>query len=60
MTLDSAAHGSFTIKTLAFPEWWMLAPLPVCFALLAIEFAFRFCRLMAGPRGRRTEATSVG
>jgi len=60
MTIDSAMLGSITIKNLVFPEWWLLAPLPLCFALLAIEFAFRFERLIRGPRNRRVEATSVG
>src|SRR3954465_6455623 len=35
MTLDSAMLGSTTIKNLVFPEWWLLWPLPGCFALLA-------------------------
>ena len=60
MTMQSARLGSLTIKNLVFPEWWLLAPLPVCFALLAIEFAMRFHRLMGAPRTRRHEATSVG
>ena len=60
MTLDSAMLGSITIKNLVFPEWWLLWPLPVCFALLAIEFAFRFGRLIRSEPGRRIEATSVG
>jgi TRAP-type C4-dicarboxylate transport system permease small subunit len=60
MTLQSARLSSLTIKNLVFPEWWLLAPLPVCFALLAIEFFFRFHRLIGGPRARRLEATSVG
>ena len=60
MTLQSARLGSLTIKNLVFPEWWLLAPLPVCFALLALEFVFRFHRLMGAPRTRRIEATSVG
>ena len=60
MTIDSAVLGSITIKNLVFPEWWLLWPLPVCFALLALEFAFRFDRLIHGARGRRVEATSVG
>jgi TRAP-type C4-dicarboxylate transport system permease small subunit len=60
MTIESAALGSITIKNLVFPEWWLLWPLPACFALLAAEFAFRFDRLMRGPPGRRAEATSVG
>jgi TRAP-type C4-dicarboxylate transport system permease small subunit len=60
MTLDSAMLGSTTIKNLVFPEWWLLWPLPACFALLAIEFVFRFARLIRGEPGRRVEATSVG
>jgi TRAP-type transport system small permease protein len=60
MTFESAMLGSYTIKTLAFPEWWLLWPLPFCFALVAVEFVFRFDRLMRGPRGRRLDATSVG
>ena len=59
MTIDSAVLGSITIKNLVFPEWWLLWPLPVCFALLAAEFAFRFDRLIHSEPGRRVEATSV-
>jgi TRAP-type C4-dicarboxylate transport system permease small subunit len=59
MTLDSAVLGSITIKNLVFPEWWLLWPLPVCFALLAAEFSFRFNRLIHSEPGRRVEATSV-
>jgi TRAP-type C4-dicarboxylate transport system permease small subunit len=60
MTLQSAQLSSITIKNLVFPEWWLLWPLPLCFALLALEFVFRFHRLMGAPRERRREATSVG
>jgi TRAP-type C4-dicarboxylate transport system permease small subunit len=60
MTVDSALLDSITIKNLMFPEWWLLWPLPLCFALLAVEFVFRFDRLMKAPPGRRVEATSVG
>jgi TRAP-type C4-dicarboxylate transport system permease small subunit len=60
MTIDSAVLGSITIKNLVFPEWWLLWPMPACFALLAVEFAFRFDRLIRGEPGRRIEATSVG
>jgi TRAP-type C4-dicarboxylate transport system permease small subunit len=60
MTLQSARLGSLTIKNLVFPEWWLLAPLPACFALLALEFVFRLHRLAGAPRTRRLEATSVG
>jgi len=60
MAFDSARLGAITIKNLVFPEWWLLAPLPITFALLAIEFVFRLHRLLTGERGRRLEATSVG
>jgi TRAP-type C4-dicarboxylate transport system permease small subunit len=60
MTVQSARLGSLTIKNLVFPEWWLLAPLPLCFALLVLEFVMRFHRLMGAPRTRRVEATSVG
>jgi len=33
MTCESWRLGSITIKNLIFPEWWLLAPLPVTFAL---------------------------
>ena len=60
MTVQSARLASLTIKNLVVPEWWLLWPLPACFALLALEFVFRFHRLMGAPRTRRIEATSVG
>lgn len=59
MMMDSAMLGSLTIKNLVFPEWWLLAPLPLIFALVAVEFVFRFDRLRHGEHGKRTEATSV-
>lgn len=42
---SSARQGSLVIKSVVFPEWWLYAPVPVCFALLAIEFVRR---LVAG------------
>jgi TRAP-type transport system small permease protein len=51
--------GSMTIKTLVTPEWWMLAPLPAAFALLAIEVLFRMQRLYTGERGPRDDAVSA-
>jgi TRAP-type C4-dicarboxylate transport system permease small subunit len=58
MTYDAWRIGSITIKNLVFPEWWLLAPLPVTFVLLAVEFVFRFRRLLRS-RTPREEATSV-
>jgi TRAP-type transport system small permease protein len=59
MSYDSWRLGAITIKNLVFAEWWLLAPLPATFVLLAIEFIFRFDRLLRGERARRIEATSV-
>ena len=58
MTFEAWRNGSITIKNLVFPEWWLLAPLPLTFLLLAIEFIFRFRRLLQ-RRDRREEATSL-
>jgi TRAP-type C4-dicarboxylate transport system permease small subunit len=59
MTVDSWRLGAITIKNLVFPEWGLLALLPATFALLSVEFVFRFDRLLKGGRARRIEATSV-
>ena len=41
LIMDSARLGSMVVKTLAIPEWWQYALVPVSFTLLAIEFARR-------------------
>jgi TRAP-type C4-dicarboxylate transport system permease small subunit len=51
--------GSVSIKTLVLPEWWLLAPMPVAFALLAIEFGFRLQRLAVAERRPRDDAVSA-
>ena len=53
MTIDSAVLGSITIKNLVFPEWWLLWPLPLCFALLAarIRLPLRPAACTASPAG---------
>ncbi|HWP26710.1 MAG TPA: TRAP transporter small permease subunit [Xanthobacteraceae bacterium] len=51
--------GAVTIKTLVTPEWWLLAPLPVAFLLVAIEFLFRMRRLARSEPAPRTDAVSV-
>ena len=58
--LASARAGSMSIKTLVTPEWWLLAQLPVAFALLALEMTFRMRRLLQGPRAPRDDAVSAG
>ena len=52
--------GSMSIKTLVTPEWWLLAPLPLAFALLAGELVFRMQRLYVGERAPRDDAVSAG
>ena len=56
---SSFVAGAVNIKTLVTPEWWSLAPLPIVFALLAVEMLFRMQRLYAGERGPRQEAVSA-
>ncbi len=51
--------GSISIKTLVLPEWWLLAPMPVAFALLALEFVFRMQRLALAERRPREDAVSA-
>jgi TRAP-type transport system small permease protein len=55
----SYQSGAISIKTLVTPEWWLLAPLPVAFLLLAIEFIFRMHRLSSAPRAPRADAVSA-
>ena len=57
--LSSHAIGGTVVKVLSVPEWWLLAPLPVAFMLLAIEVLFRMQRLYASDRGPRTDAVSA-
>jgi TRAP-type C4-dicarboxylate transport system permease small subunit len=47
---SSAQQGSLVIKSVVFPEWWLYAPVPVCFAFLAIEFGRRLLGPPAPPR----------
>ena len=60
VTLGSMAKGFTIVKTLTFPEWWLLAPLEACFVLLAIEIVFRMVRLYGMPPGPREDAISTG
>ncbi len=56
---ESFSQGSITIKTLVLPEWWTLGPLPVAFALLAVEVLFRMRRLWLGARAPRDDMVSA-
>ena len=55
----SSAIGSMVVKVLAIPEWWLLAPLPLAFLLLAIETVFRMRRLYLGARAPRDDAVTA-
>jgi len=57
--LSSHAISGTVVKVISVPEWWLLAPLPATFALLAIEVLFRVQRLHAARRGPRTDAVSA-
>jgi len=58
--LASWKAGSMSVKTLVMPEWWLLAPLPAAFLLLAIEMLFRMRKLYLGERAPRDDAVSAG
>jgi len=57
--LSSHAIGGMVVKVISVPEWWLLAPLPATFALLAIEVLFRMRRLYEGERAARTDAVTA-
>lgn len=55
----SHAGGSIQIKSIVIPEWWVMAPMPMVFTLLAVEFAFRMWRLAHGPKAPRSDVVSA-
>ena len=59
VTLASYTAGAVSIKTLVLPEWWIMAPMPVCFLMLAIEFIFRMRSLALADRAPRADAVSA-
>ena len=52
MLLDSRSAGSLVMKALVFPEWWLYVPVPIGFALLALECG----RRLLFPSGLTEEA----
>jgi TRAP-type C4-dicarboxylate transport system permease small subunit len=58
-TIKSFTSNALTIKSIVWPEWWSIAPLPITFLLLAIETLFRMHRLARGERGPRADAVSA-
>jgi len=59
MLVDAFRSKALVFKELVFPEWWLLAPVPVALLLLTIEFVFRMHRLAIGERQMRDDATST-
>jgi TRAP-type C4-dicarboxylate transport system permease small subunit len=53
---DSRALGSMVFKTLVFPEWWLFGPVPLCFALLAVEFGRRLLGASGPAPSRQSTA----
>jgi TRAP-type C4-dicarboxylate transport system permease small subunit len=56
---ESFTSGALSIKTLILPEWWLLAPMPLAFALLGFEFLFRMRRLALAEARPRDDAVSA-
>jgi TRAP-type C4-dicarboxylate transport system permease small subunit len=59
VAVASFTSGALSIKTLVLPEWWLLAPMPAAFILLAVEFLFRMHRLALSEHGPRDDAVSA-
>jgi len=55
----SYLSNAISIKTLVIPEWWLLAPMPLAFVAVSIEFLFRMQRLAKGNRVPRSDAVSA-
>ena len=55
----SYLSNAISIKTLVMPEWWLLAPMPLAFGAVSIEFLFRMQRLAVGVRAPRSDAVSI-
>lgn len=54
MLLDSRSAGSLVMKALVFPEWWLYVPVPIGFALLALECG----RRVVNPSGLTEEVAA--
>ena len=59
VAVASFESGALSIKTLIIPEWWLLAPMPLSFALLSVEFLFRMHRLALAERRPRDDAVTA-
>jgi TRAP-type C4-dicarboxylate transport system permease small subunit len=46
--VDSWQTGALVIKQLIIPEWWLLVPMPLSMALLAVVFVQRIAAIVGG------------
>lgn len=54
---DAMSVGALVMKTLVFPEWWVFAPVPVSFGLMALE---SLRRLFAREPGQGAHSVAPG
>jgi TRAP-type C4-dicarboxylate transport system permease small subunit len=59
-TLASYNSGALVWKSFVFPEWWLLAPLPICLAIMTVEFVLRAVRLCTGRRRAGATTAAIG
>jgi TRAP-type C4-dicarboxylate transport system permease small subunit len=60
ISVASHAANSLVWKSLVFPEYWLLVPLPICCAVTAIEFVLRLVRLWTGERKPGATTVALG
>lgn len=59
VAIASFDSGTKLVKQFTIPEWWMLLPLPLMFALLVIGFLLRLQACASGPRRPRIEGAQI-
>lgn len=59
VALVSAADGTRIVKDFTIPEWCVLLPLPLMFALLSLGFVLRLRSILTGPPRARREGAQI-
>jgi C4-dicarboxylate transporter, DctQ subunit len=59
-TLQAIERGSMVFKSVVFPEWWVLALVPLGMAMMAIEFARLLCKTWRNAPGSAPGLTQQG
>lgn len=60
VSIASHTANSLIWKSLVFPEYWILVPLPIACAITAIEFGLRMVRLCRGERRPGATTAALG